>query len=169
MRSLAGPTLTIAAAGSATLLLAAGQDETAILIGIAGGCGIALSYMRRWITRLEARLTDTTADRRKLAEETAQAQTAHVATMAARERMRAHEAAAEAALEQRLIATEAAIRQKFEETRALELVEAYEAGAMNERDGLHRNGNAARAGLIYLADRRRQPTGGVTANGLTGP
>jgi hypothetical protein len=155
VRTWAGSMLAAAVTGATALLYGAGPANALTVLGTLGFSAIALVFVRRWLAELSTRLADTTEERRKLNEETAKCQVAHLANLAFRDRLRADAIAAEVRIEQRIANGIAAVRREFEESRTLELCEAYEEGAMNERNGVHGALNANRgASLIYLADRR---------------
>lgn len=177
MRKWAGSTLVIAATGATALLYGAGPQNIAVLgdaalaIGVPALITAGIILVRRWLAQLEYRLTDTAEERRQLAAESAQCQVMQLAINGTRERLLANAASAEAHLEQRIADATAAIRQEFEEARAVELAEAYEAGAVNERNGVHKKSlTTALADLVYLADRRHGPAGtSAISSGLKRP
>ncbi|MCX4751707.1 hypothetical protein OG455_41910 [Kitasatospora sp. NBC_01287] len=153
-----------AAAGAFTILIYTVNPSGAEISTAIVGCTITvLIFIRRWLAHLEEHLTDTTEERRGLAERTAQSQASHMANIAARNRLRVAAAEEEARNEERLTEAIADMRDEFENTRAQELCKAYEIGALNERNGIHKEGvNIPAGSLIYLADRR--PTGAPLAN-----
>ena len=155
-RSWRRTTLVAAATGVLTILLyTASPSGIETSVAIAGSTATALILIRRWLIHLERRLTDTTEERRHLTASTAQSQASHMANIAARNRLRVAAADEEARNEQRLADAISAMRVEFESTRAQELCEAYEIGATNERNGVHKKAPATPTGsLIYLADRR---------------
>lgn len=148
--------LAVATVGAITALVCAvSPDDRATATAIAGSATVGLLLIRRWLAGLEAQLTDTTEERRRLAEQTAQSHASHMANIAARDRLRTAAAEAETRNAQLLANSIATMRSSFENTRAQDLCEAYELGAMNERNGVHKKPAAATGSLIYLADRRR--------------
>jgi hypothetical protein len=178
------------AAGTGALLIGAAaitkrQDldigpvlGTTIVVTIAAVA--VLTLMRTWLSKLGDRLTDTAQERQQLRDRTAQAQVAEIAHAAIREQLRADAAAteraadaraqaAEESAELRIAAATAAIRNEFEQKRAIEMTAMYELGAMNERNGVHKHQAAAPvADLILLSDRRRPaPDGTASAAGVT--
>lgn len=171
-----GSALVGALAGTILLRLAGATGSTILVI--IGASITALLFIRRWLTKLGDRLSDVTAERRELAARLAQCQVAEMANLTFRERLRADTAAAERAAderaaeaemhaEQRIIEFEALLRREYEETRALELVNFYELGAMNERNGAHDKNQTPAGELIVLSERRRPPT--ITSRTAGGP
>ncbi len=133
---------------------------------------IALGVLtRRWIRLLGNRLTDTEAERRELQERTAQCLAGTFANNALRERLRADAEALQKATEQRIADAEAradqriaeetaAVRREFEETRTVELCQAYELGALNEREGIHQK-TVRKPSEVIILSQRRQPSAGT--------
>ncbi|MFG3051795.1 hypothetical protein ACGFZP_12720 [Kitasatospora sp. NPDC048239] len=142
------------AATASAALHATGTEEAAVLIGMAGIVGSAATGIRGWLKRLETRLTDTTAERRQLDDEIARCQVAHAGNQTLKERLIAGAAVEHAAREQRLADAITAIRQEFEDRRAAELVEAFEAGARWERNRQNGDDATTNGNLIFLSQRR---------------
>jgi len=159
-RSWGRAALVAAATGAITVLLYLISPIGATAgIAIIGSTITALTLIRCWLGRLEQCLTDTAAERRHLAERTAQSRVSHLANITARNEIRLAAAESEARNEQRLQDAIAAMRDEFENARAEEIVKAYERGAINERNGVHKAWATAPTGdLIFLADRRQTPT-----------
>ena len=128
-RSLSSAIAFVTAIASSALY-ATGHEEAAVLFGTAGITGAGAATLKAWLKRLEARLTDCSAERRRLEDEIAQSQAAHAATVSLRSQLIATADADEAAREQRLADDVEAVRREFEEARTAELCEAFESGAL---------------------------------------